>query len=420
MELNKQINEPVDIIIPTFNNFDQLASMISSVAQYRLIYPVHFIVVNNGEPEMSDHPFFKNDIITVLTPKKNLGWEGALKLGLKHSKSEFVMFANDDIYIPEVSKFWLSRMLQPFHDKNVAAVGPCTNVAMGQQNIFSYRDAHSSNSVYMVPYLIGFCMLVRRSALDAVGGVDDTLPGGDDLDLSIRFRKAGFVLAFDCRTFVWHYGFSTGNRVFGDHTRPNGWNSQEMTEKTNMALIKKHGLKEWYNCLYTRVIDVSDYTDYEGNVVQEFIKGEKVVELGVGAVKTVPRAVGVDMIAKGQPIPSLMGAPASVADIVADVTKKMPIKDSEFDCLIARHILEHTQDTVETLKEWSRIVKKGGRLIIVVPNEEDGSTIPMNPEHKHSFTPSSLTSLVQLLGMKVLETRKNYNLISFLLVAEKL
>jgi hypothetical protein len=94
---------------------------------------------------------------------------------------------------------------------------------------------------YQARYLIGFCLLVRRSALDGVGGIDTTLPGGDDIDLSIRLRAGGYTLVCDRSVFVYHYAFRTGVREHGDHTRPGGWNSQEMIGATANALIAKHG-----------------------------------------------------------------------------------------------------------------------------------------------------------------------------------
>lgn len=414
------MNEPVTVVVPTWNNFEQLTEMVSSVVAHNLFYPVRVIVVNNGEPEMAKHPFFQHELITILNPGENLGWEGGLKLGLEHANTEFVMFANDDIVIPEHSKMWLVNLLQPFRNKEVGAVGPVTNCAMGSQNIFTRRSSYAPAGHYEVPFLIGFCMLLRRSALEAAGGVDtETMPPncGDDIDLSIRLQDAGYKLVMDTNTFVWHYGFSTGTRLYGGPDKPGGWNSQEQGEKTNTALIRKHGLKRWHQCLYTRSEEYPHSTeDTEGNLVRERVVGERVVELGVGGAKTVPNAVGVDLIPKGEVVWSLATHVKSEADITADVTKPMAFADGEFDTLIARHILEHCQDTVETLREWSRIVKKGGRLIVAVPNQEEGSTIPMNPEHLHSFTPVSLKNVAEAVGLKVVEQLTHYNQVSFLTV----
>ncbi len=243
------MSEPLDIIVPTLDNYDQVVSMISSVLKYDSYYPVRIIVVNNGNKELFDDPFFDNEKIVKVHVGENIGWEGALRKGLEQSTSEFVMFANDDIYIPEPSKDWLVKMIETFSDETVGAVGPATNVAMGQQNIFSQRSDFSEKGWYQVAYLIGFCLLLRRSALDKAGGVDDTLPGGDDIDLSIRLIDSGYKIVLNASTFVYHHGFSTGSRVHGDHTKKNGWNSLEMQERTNTALVKKHGLRRWHECL---------------------------------------------------------------------------------------------------------------------------------------------------------------------------
>src|ERR1041384_3016602 len=227
--------EPVQIIIPTFNQPKMLAECLSSIGATRLGYPLEVIVVNNGHPSslnmLGHQPFFR----VIQTGGKNLGWEGGLKEGLKHCTSEFVMFANDDIHVPAASNFWLRKMMEVFSDNKVAGVGPCSNFVMGAQHM-TYRTPYD---LMNVPYLIGFCVLYRRSALDEVGGVDDSLPGGDDLDLSIRLRSKGYELVCRRDVFIFHYGSVTGTQMFGGADRRGGWNSPQMTERTNHALITK-------------------------------------------------------------------------------------------------------------------------------------------------------------------------------------
>ena len=150
---------------------------------------VRIIVVNNGAKESVP---ILGPGIEVIHAGKNLGWEGGLKLGLEKSDSEFVLFCNDDIVIPQSSFLWLENMLQHFGNPKCLAVGPASNCVMGLQSIFWDTGVAS----FKTTYLIGFFMLVRRSALELAGGIDDELPGGDDLDLSIRLRKAGGYLEF--------------------------------------------------------------------------------------------------------------------------------------------------------------------------------------------------------------------------------
>ncbi len=386
--------EPVSIIIPTYNAPDMLAQCVSSIGSTRLSYPVDVIIVNNGHARSLDTIGSEDYFRVIQTGGQNLGWEGGLKEGLKHTKSEFVMFMNDDTYVPIAEHRWLRNMMDTFSFPPVAAVGPSTNVVMGPQNMI-YRSPHTA---LQVTYLIGFCMLMRRKFLDEVGGVDDTLPGGDDLDLSIRFRKAGYDLVARRDVYIHHHGFKTGERIHGGPSSRNGWNSQIRTEKTNMALIRKHGFAEWFKCIAGfKYPFLQKGNDDEGRIVREHIVGEKIVDLGCGNNKTVPHAIGIDMVPTGKNIMTINGS--SDADIVADIEKDFGVPDESQDTVIARHILEHCIDTVGALNLWKRKVKHGGRLIVAVPNEELCTSIPLNVEHVHAFTADSLNNIALLVGL---------------------
>ena len=44
------------------------------------------------------------------------------------------------------------------------------------------------------------------------------------------------------------------------------------------------------------------------------------------------------------------------------------IEDNKYDFLLSSHCLEHCANAIKTLKEWQRVVKKGGYLLIIVPD----------------------------------------------------
>jgi len=226
----------VDIIIPTFNNLPYLLPCLNSIFQHTLYDSFRVIVVNNGTPEHMEE--LNNPNIKVLQQTQNLGWEGGLVEGMKESQSDFLIFMNDDTMVPPHQRDWLTKLLKHFEDPNVGAVGPSSNVVMGRQNIFLNIKEYLLNS----KFLIGFCMAVRRSAIDAAGGIDESLPGGDDLDLSIRLRNLGNKLLIARDIFIYHHGFKTGERLEGKPNQTNGWNSIEKIEQTNFALINKHDL----------------------------------------------------------------------------------------------------------------------------------------------------------------------------------
>lgn len=403
------------IIIPTFNNPEFLNPCVESISYTGVLDGLcELIVINNGIQNMDFLKEWPNT--KVITPGKNLGWEGGLELGLKHAQGEFVCFQNDDTLIPKATQDFYSQLLWPFRNKNVAAVGPTTTVAAGWHSVFSRAYPRTLTEV---TFLIFFTVMVRRSDLDAVGGIDTSAPGGDDLDLSMRFRKAGKSVIINPDAFLIHHAFKTGERVKGTPDKPFGWNSKEMSDRTNRWLIQKHGFKMYMETMrgfsYTNVPGA----DTEGDCVRRFVRGPKIVELGCGFRKTVPQAIGVDLAGSGESPLNLHDGMKSVADVKADVTKPLPFDALTVDTVIARHILEHCVDTVETLRNWNAILKMEGRLIIAVPNQENINSIPLNPEHVHAFTPKSLNRIMEFCGFKKIETEDPKNGISFITCFEK-
>lgn len=411
----------VDIIIPTYTNLPQLMSCLNSFG-LTLFSParelVRVLVVDNGHKGLGG-VFKDSKLVTLLEPGKNLGWEGALKYALERSEAPFVLFSNDDIRLLPGYKTWFWDLVGLFNDPAVGAVGPSSNYVMGPQNIF----ADIEDRVLDVKYLIGFFVMVRREALDKAGGVDDTLPGGDDIDLSIRLRDAGYKLVCRRDLFVFHHGSATGNALHAGY-----WNSPEMQQKTNLALIRKHGMKKFYETMVLGWCETRSYVpwkyadrDVEGEICARLVEGENVLELGCGGRKTVPHAVGIDLHPAGEVIPFVAGQDVggSRADLIGDVSTGLPVGRRSQDTIIARHILEHCQDPLGTLQIWNQALRFTGRLIVAVPNQQLGNTIVMNPEHVVSFVPKSLANLARAAGFRHVESHLDVNGVSFVSCFEK-
>lgn len=231
------MKKQVIVIIPSMNNRAYLEPCLNSLLNFTDGALLRVDVVNNGKPDSCD--WINYDNVTIAQPRENLGWERALQRGLDRSYEPLVLFLNDDtLFLPRKSD-WLLRLVADLDDPTVAAAGPSSNFVAGAQST-SYAPRFPALR-YRARYLIGFCLLVRRSTLDEVGGIDTTLPGGDDIDLSIRFRQAGYTLVCDRSTYVYHYGCRTGHRVHGGPDRVGGWNSPQMIAATREALIAKHG-----------------------------------------------------------------------------------------------------------------------------------------------------------------------------------
>lgn len=403
------------IIIPTWNNPEYLIPCLESISKTGCLDGLcELIVVNNGDQPLEYLNKWPNT--KVLKPKSNLGWEGGLQFGLQEAQGDFVCFQNDDTLIPAATRSFYSQLLWPFQNKSIAAVGPATTIASGWHSIFQRTPvAHLTD----VTYLIFFTVMIRKSDLEAVGGIDTSAPGGDDFDLSIRLRKIGKRIVINPDAFLIHHAFKTGTRVRGDQNVAGGWNSKEMLDKTNQWLIQKHGFKTYMETMRGYSYENFPTIDSEGEIVRQMIRGPSIFELGCGSTKTVPQAIGIDQVRAGDSPSHLHDGKKSVADIQADVSKPLPLEDLSVDTLIARHILEHCIDTAQTLINWNASLKMGGRLIVAVPNQNIISSIPLNPEHVHAFTPDSLKKITELCGFKLEETKDPGNGISFVSCFEK-
>ena len=156
--------------------------------------------------------------------------------------------------------------------------------------------------------------------------------------------------------------------------------------------------------------------DTEGDLVRSFSSGD-VVELGCGGVRTVEGSTVVDRVIKGEEIPFV--AQASIADIECDLNNSFPLLSDAYDTVIARHIIEHCIDPVHFMLECRRILRKKGKLIIAVPDEDSVNGIDLNPEHIHVFTKDSLKNLGEVCGFKPIEYAQGYNVTGLLVVFER-
>jgi SAM-dependent methyltransferase len=64
--------------------------------------------------------------------------------------------------------------------------------------------------------------------------------------------------------------------------------------------------------------------------------------------------------------------------------------DRAFDYVFSSHVLEHMADPAAALVDWFKLVKPGGHLIALVPDEDlyEQGVFPslFNDDHKHTFT----------------------------------
>ena len=81
---------------------------------------------------------------------------------------------------------------------------------------------------------------------------------------------------------------------------------------------------------------------------------------------------------------------------IAEASELEFIDSSKFDFVLSCHSLEHVANPIKALKEWSRVMKNHGRLVLVLPNKD------FTFDHKRQVT--SLVHLIQDYNNNTAET----------------
>ena len=93
--------------------------------------------------------------------------------------------------------------------------------------------------------------------------------------------------------------------------------------------------------------------------------------------------------------------------IIADAVD-LPFEDASFDVVYAGEIIEHVGDPAAALREWGRVLKQGGTLILTTPNRNrllaraNRCEMIMNPEHVREYSLPELKSALRDQGFKIL------------------
>lgn len=198
----------VTVIIPVRDNAFGLTRLVRALRGMRVV------VVDDG----SVVPVQAEDFdglycnVTVLRHDRSKGPSAARNTGLAACETDFVAFLDSDV-VPR--RGWLEALLGHFCDPAVALVAPRIVGLQEPENLVARYEAVRSSldlghrEAPVVPYgtvsyVPSAAIICRRKALNDVGGFDETLKSGEDVDLCWRFIEAGARLRYEPIALVGH------------------------------------------------------------------------------------------------------------------------------------------------------------------------------------------------------------------------
>ncbi|MGX9789919.1 mycofactocin biosynthesis glycosyltransferase MftF [Mycobacterium sp. MMS18-G62] len=198
----------VTVVIPVRDNISGLLRLVAALRGMRVI------VVDDGSNtpvQESDFAGMHSDV-AVLRHERSKGPAAARNTGLAACDSDFVAFLDSDV-VPR--RGWLEALLGHFCDPAVALVAPrIVGLAHADNVVARYEAVRSSLDLGLreapvvpygtVSYVPSAAIICRRAVLTEVGGFDETLKSGEDVDLCWRFIEAGARLRYEPIALVAH------------------------------------------------------------------------------------------------------------------------------------------------------------------------------------------------------------------------
>jgi SAM-dependent methyltransferase len=146
------------------------------------------------------------------------------------------------------------------------------------------------------------------------------------------------------------------------------------------------------------------------------------LDIGFGGDPITPHAIRVDLpapYARYGDLPVQLGG---------DATRLSWFADGQLDFVFSSHVLEDFVDTAAVLREWMRVLRPGGRLVLFCPDELTyrahcaATGQPYNTHHAHAdfSLATAKRALTAVAPVRILHETPLVDVYSWELVAEKI
>jgi len=217
------IREPlVSIVTINYNNTKVTLELLLSISEctYK---NVQVIVVDNGSVEdPTDKINAKFPQVEVIRSEKNLGFSAGNNLGLRKANGVLIFFVNNDTLFAENL---IEELIKPFFEiKNLGIVSPKViyyespnllqyagstdiNPLTGRNKVIGQGQA-DNDSLFpsgVTYFAHGAAMIIRKNLLKKIGGFPDVyFLYYEELDYSIRLRRAGYKIYYNNNAVIYH------------------------------------------------------------------------------------------------------------------------------------------------------------------------------------------------------------------------
>ncbi len=217
----------VDIIIPIYNAYEDLAVCIDSLKRNTDLKKNRVVLIDDNSSDERIRPYLaslKKEGFHVIYNEENHGFSYNVNLGIAQSEENDVVLLNADTIL---TLGWLDKLCAcAYNDAAIATTTPLSNNAalcsaprFCEENelpdgysLEEFANLIESCSLRRYPRItvaVGFCMFIKREVLRQIGGFDAETFGrdyGEENDFCFRAEQAGYYQAMCDDAYVYHSG----------------------------------------------------------------------------------------------------------------------------------------------------------------------------------------------------------------------
>lgn len=422
--LTKQGNENpmsiTSIVILTYNKLEYTKACIDSIRRYTAPGTYEIIVVDNLSTDGTREWLAVQSDIKSIFNENNVGFPKGCNQGIDVSSGDAILLLNNDVL---VTCDWLKLMIDALYSSStIGAVGPVTNSAYGYQEIpvayktlddmWSFADSYNSDNKRLWERrlkLIGYCMLIKREAIDRVGLLDERFTPGmcEDSDYSFRLLEAGYELLLCRNIFIHHFGSTS----FGEMKQ----GQKELLAKNRAKFEEKWGFHTAHSAeIRHDLIQLMDKRDRADAL--------RVLDIGCACGATLLELSNLFPNAELHGIEKNKEAAAVAARfakiLVQDAEQLLAYSNGYFDVVILGNVLEQFKDPATMLTKVKALLKPDGCVLASVYNGMHYTVIhrlingkelvedhhgPLDQNNLRSLTQKDIQSLFGNAGLTALE-----------------
>ena len=245
----------VTIVIPAYNQLVYTLNCLMSIAE-NTDADYEVVVVDDASKDETAEVLSGITNLRLVTNEQNFGFVESCNRGASAGRGNYILFLNNDTM---VTKGWLPPLLELIRKEHVGAVGSklvYSDGTLQEAGGIIWRDGSGWNYgrgddpdrpeysyVREVDYCSGASLIVRSDLFERSGGFDERFkPGyGEDADLCLTFRHAGYSVMYQPMSVVVHFeGVTCGRSTSTGPKRYQEINRHKLAEKWITVLDRHH------------------------------------------------------------------------------------------------------------------------------------------------------------------------------------